>query len=128
MHLMISNVDLALVYNPPSEKELITEAVLEEEMFLVGIPKLVGKSKTPIRFEELSRLPLILLRYGLGLSSRALLDDPVLLKRLEGSAILHANSITGHDRRAGGGARLHHRDKTVRTGGARRPAAWSRAK
>ena len=77
-------VDLALVYNPPSEKELITEPVLEEEMFCVGIPKLVGKSKTPIRFEELSRLPLILLRYGLGLSSRALLDDPVLLKRLEG--------------------------------------------
>lgn len=95
MHLMVSNVDLALVYNPPSEKELITEAVLEEEMFLVGIPKLVGKSKSPMRFEELSRLPLILLRYGLGLSSRALLDDPVLLKRLEGSAILHANSITG---------------------------------
>ncbi|KJC44582.1 LysR substrate-binding domain-containing protein [Bradyrhizobium sp. LTSP857] len=95
MHLMISSVDLALVYNPPSEKELITEAVLEEEMFLVGIPKLVGKGKAPIRFEELNRLPLILLRYGLGLSSRALLDDPVLLKRLEGSAILHANSITG---------------------------------
>ncbi|MDH2342537.1 LysR family transcriptional regulator [Bradyrhizobium sp. SSUT18] len=99
MHLMISSVDLALVYNPPSEKELITEPVLEEEMFLVGIPKLVGKGKAPIRFEELfeelSRLPLILLRYGLGLSSRALLDDPVLLKRLEGSAILHANSITG---------------------------------
>jgi len=95
MHLMVSNVDLALVYNPPSEKELITEAVLEEEMFLVGIPKLVGKGKAPIRFEELNRLPLILLRYGLGLSSRALLDDPVLLKRLEGGAILHANSITG---------------------------------
>jgi len=69
--------------------------VLEEEMFLVGIPKLVGKGKAPIRFEELNRLPLILLRYGLGLSSRALLDDPVLLKRLEGGAILHANSITG---------------------------------
>src|SRR6266702_223065 len=95
MHLMISSVDLALVYNPPSEKELITEPVLEEEMFCVGIPKLVGKGKAPIRFEELSRMRLILLRYGLGLSSRALLDDPVLLKRLEGSAILHANSITG---------------------------------
>ncbi|MET4065507.1 LysR family nitrogen assimilation transcriptional regulator [Bradyrhizobium sp. S3.2.6] len=93
MHLMASNVDLALVYNPPSEKELIAEPVLEEEMFCVGIPKLVGRSKAPIRFEELSRLPLILLRYGL--SSRALLDDPVLLKRLEANAILHANSITG---------------------------------
>jgi len=30
-----------------------------------------------------------------GLSSRALLDDPVLLKRLEANAILHLNSISG---------------------------------
>ena len=30
-----------------------------------------------------------------GLSSRALLDDPVLLKRLEANAILHINSIAG---------------------------------
>jgi LysR family transcriptional regulator, nitrogen assimilation regulatory protein len=29
------------------------------------------------------------------LSSRALLDDPVLLKRLEANAILHLNSING---------------------------------
>jgi LysR family nitrogen assimilation transcriptional regulator len=93
MHLMSSDVDLALVYNPPSEKELIAEPVLEEEMFCVGTPKLVGRSKIPLRFEELSRLPLILLRHGL--SSRALLDDPVLLKRLEVGAILHANSISG---------------------------------
>ncbi|MEK9280659.1 LysR substrate-binding domain-containing protein [Bradyrhizobium sp. ISRA442] len=93
MHLMASDVDLALVYNPPSEKDLITEPVLEEQMFLVGTTKLVGKAKLPIRFEELSRLPLILLRHGL--SARALLDDPVLLKRLEAGAILHANSISG---------------------------------
>jgi LysR family nitrogen assimilation transcriptional regulator len=53
----------------------------------------IGKSKTPITFEELARLPLIMLRYGL--SSRALLDDPVLLKRLEANAILHLNSISG---------------------------------
>jgi LysR family nitrogen assimilation transcriptional regulator len=93
MHLMASDVDLALVYNPPAEKDLIAEPVLEEQMFLVGTPRLVGKAKTPIRFEQLSRLPLILLRHGL--SARALLDDPVLLKRLEVGAILHANSISG---------------------------------
>jgi len=91
LHLMASEVDLALVYNPPSEKDLIAEPVLEEEMFCVGIGKLIGKSKAPIAFEELTRLPLILLRHGL--SSRALLDDPVLLKRLEANAILHLNSI-----------------------------------
>ena len=93
MHLMASEVDLALVYNPPAEKDLVAEPVLEEQMFCVGTPKLIGSRKTPIRFEELTALPLMTLVHGL--SSRALLDDPVLLKRLEASAILHLNSITG---------------------------------
>ena len=93
MHLMASEVDLALVYNPPSEKDLVAEPVLEEQMFCVGTTKLIGKAKTPISFEELTRMPLITLVHGL--SSRALLDDPVLLKRLDANAILHLNSITG---------------------------------
>src|SRR5205823_10602379 len=93
LHLMGAEVDLALVYNPPSEKDLIAEPVLEEQMFCVGTAKLIGKSKAPISFEEVTRLPLILLRHGL--SSRALLDDPVLLKRLEANAILHLNSLSG---------------------------------
>ena len=93
MHLMASEVDLALVYNPPSEKDLVAEPVLEEQMFCVGTAKLVGNRRAPIRFEELTRLPLITLLHGL--SSRALLDDPVLLKRLEANAILHLNSISG---------------------------------
>jgi LysR family nitrogen assimilation transcriptional regulator len=93
MHLMASEVDLALVYNPPSEKDLIAEPVLEERMFCVGTAKLIGKKRASITFEELTRLPLMTLLHGL--SSRALLDDPVLLKRLESNAILHLNSITG---------------------------------
>jgi LysR family nitrogen assimilation transcriptional regulator len=93
MHLMASEVDLALVYNPPLEKDLVAEPVLEERMYCVGTAKLIGASKAPMTFDELTNLPLILLRYGL--SSRALLDDPVLLKRLEAKAILHLNSISG---------------------------------
>jgi LysR family nitrogen assimilation transcriptional regulator len=93
MHLMASEVDLALVYNPPLEKDLVAEPVLEERMYCVGTAKLIGASKAPMTFDELTSLPLILLRYGL--SSRALLDDPVLLKRLEAKAILHLNSISG---------------------------------
>jgi LysR family nitrogen assimilation transcriptional regulator len=64
LHLMASEVDLALVYNPPSEKDLIAEPVLEEQMFCVGTAEVIGKSKAPITFEELTRLPLIMLRYG----------------------------------------------------------------
>src|SRR5437879_4590359 len=45
LHLMASEVDLALVYNPPSEKDLIAEAVLEEQMFCVGTAKLIGSGK-----------------------------------------------------------------------------------
>lgn len=93
LHLMGSEVDLAVVYNPPSEKDLIAEPLLEEQMFCVGTPAVIGNSKAPITFEEMTRLPQILLRHGL--SSRALLDDPVLLKRLEANAVLHLNSISG---------------------------------
>src|SRR5258708_12329409 len=81
LHLMASEVDLALVYNPPSEKDLIAEPVLEEQMFCVGTAKLVGKSKAPITFEELTRLPLVLFRHGL--SPPAFLYVPLLLNRLE---------------------------------------------
>src|SRR3977135_2747341 len=56
LRLMASEVDLALVYNRPSEKDLFAEPVLEEEMFCVGTPKLIGKSKAPITFEEFTRL------------------------------------------------------------------------
>ena len=52
LHLMASEVDLALVYNPPSEKDLVAEAVLEEQMFCVGTAKVIGKSSAPITFEE----------------------------------------------------------------------------
>ncbi|MBR0799868.1 LysR family transcriptional regulator [Bradyrhizobium jicamae] len=93
LHLMSSEVDLALVYNPPSEKDLIAEPVLEEQMFCVGTAKLIGKTGAPITLEEVAQLPLILLRQGL--SARALLDDPVPLKRLEANAIMHLNSTSG---------------------------------
>ncbi|MBR0935129.1 LysR family transcriptional regulator [Bradyrhizobium jicamae] len=93
LHLMSSEVDLALVYNPPSEKDLIAEPVLEEQMFCVGTAKLIGNTGAPITLEEVAQLPLILLRQGL--SARALLDDPVPLKRLEANAIMHLNSTSG---------------------------------
>src|SRR6185312_651018 len=61
MHLMASEVDLALVYNPPLERDLVAEPVLEERMYCVGTAKLIGASKAPMTFDELTNLPLILL-------------------------------------------------------------------
>jgi LysR family nitrogen assimilation transcriptional regulator len=91
MHLMDSEVDLALVYNPPQDPGLRTQAVLEERMVCVGTPDLIGNTSDPIRFDDLLELPLIILRQGL--SARALMDDAALLKRLESKARFQMNSV-----------------------------------
>lgn len=91
LHLMDSEVDLALVYNPPQDAGLRTQAVLEERMVCVGKPDLIGNTSDPIRFDELLELPLIILRQGL--SARALMDDAALLKRLESKARFQMNSV-----------------------------------
>ncbi|MDE2363627.1 MAG: LysR family transcriptional regulator [Hyphomicrobiales bacterium] len=92
MSLLSADLDLALVYNPPADSQLIAEPVLEEKVYCIGRPEVIGKSKKPLTFDEFSRLPVVLLRQGI--TSRALLDDPVLLKRLEAGALFQLNSIT----------------------------------
>lgn len=91
VHLMSSEVDLAVVYNPPNDPKLRNQPILEEEMLCIGKPEIIGDTDDPITFEEMLDLPLILLRQGL--SARALLDDASLLKRLESRARLQLNSV-----------------------------------
>ena len=91
MHLMAADVDLALVYNPPMDPLLVAEPVLEEQMVCVGRRDIIGNTDAPIRFDDLLALPIILLRQGI--SSRALLDDIGLLRKLEANAKLQMNSV-----------------------------------
>ena len=91
MHLMAADVDLALVYNPPQDPQLLAEPVLEEAMVCVGTREIIGDTTAPIRFDELLDLPVILLRQGV--SSRALMDDTSLLRKLEARAKLQMNSV-----------------------------------
>lgn len=91
VHLMASEVDLALVYNPPADAALRTRPVLEERMVLVGKREIIGESDEPITFDELLELPMILLRQGV--SARAILDDVTLLKKIESRAKLQMNSV-----------------------------------
>lgn len=90
-HLLSSDVDMALVYNPPSDPAFQSESVLEERMVCVGRPDVIGETDDPITFAELLELPIILLRQGL--SARAIMDDVMLLKKIETRAILHMNSV-----------------------------------
>ena len=89
--LMTSDVDLALVYNPPDDPALKTEEILAERMVCVGTRDILGDTKEPIEFSELLELPIISLRHG-G-SARAILDDTNLLKKVESRARLQLNSV-----------------------------------
>ncbi|MEK9943094.1 MAG: LysR substrate-binding domain-containing protein, partial [Gammaproteobacteria bacterium] len=89
--LMRAEVDVALVYNPPPDSRLKTQPVLQEKMVLIGTQDIIGSSHSALDFAEVLDLPLIMLRQGA--SARALLDDGVLLKRMESSAILQMNSV-----------------------------------
>ena len=91
--LVSSEVDLALFYNPHKDHRVTLEPVLEEEVLCVGHPSIISGSTEPITFEELTRLPVLLLRHGA--SSRALIDRPGLLARLEAGAPLQLNSVSG---------------------------------
>jgi LysR family nitrogen assimilation transcriptional regulator len=91
MHLMTSEVDLALAYNPPPDARMKTQAILEEQMVCVGRRDMIGGTDDPMRFDDILELPVIILRQGL--SARALVDDSALLKRLESKARLQMNSI-----------------------------------
>jgi LysR family nitrogen assimilation transcriptional regulator len=91
MGIMRSTLDIALLYNPPADPQLLTEPVLEETMYCVGRPAIVGETDAPISFEEVLELPVVLLKQGV--SSRALMDDVSLLKRLEARAKLQMDSV-----------------------------------
>ncbi|TCV60253.1 LysR substrate-binding domain-containing protein [Neorhizobium sp. S3-V5DH] len=91
LHLMNSEVDLALVYNPPTSPALKVVPVLEEQMICVGKRDIIGDTDEPLHFDDLLELPVILLRQGV--SARALMDDVNLLKKLESRAKLQMNSV-----------------------------------
>lgn len=88
--LSSSNVDLTLTYNQLSDSRFRFQPILEEEVLLVGRPDVLG-GEGPITFEALLDLPLIILRQGV--NTRAVMDDPSLLTRLEKSAQFQMNSI-----------------------------------
>lgn len=91
LNLLASEVDLAMIYNPPQEPRLRAQPVLEERMVLIGRRDLIG-DQSPITFDEALESPLFILRQGL--SARALMDDATLLKKLEERAQFQMNSVS----------------------------------
>ncbi|WP_299665676.1 LysR substrate-binding domain-containing protein [uncultured Ruegeria sp.] len=88
--LSSSSVDLTLTYNQLPDPRFRFLPVLEEDVVLVGRPDVIG-GHGAITFDALLDLPLIILRQGV--NTRAVMDDPSLIKRIEARAQFQMNSI-----------------------------------
>lgn len=86
-------VEAALIFNPTLDGQSERIPVLEEELFCIGHPDIVGRAPDPIRLQEMSELPVALLQSGF--LSRALNDRPADLTRLQAGARIHLASVAG---------------------------------
>ncbi|MBK0326151.1 LysR family transcriptional regulator [Rhodobacteraceae bacterium F11138] len=91
--LRAGEVEAALIFNPPTDSQTQRLPLLEEELFCIGHRDIVGDTERPIRLEDMADLPVALLQSGS--LSRALVDRPAELARLEANARIQLASIAG---------------------------------
>lgn len=91
--LRAGELEIALIYNPPVDSETSRIALLEEELFCIGHPSIVGTKADPIRLSDMKDLPLALLQSGSLL--RSLVDRPGELAELEHAAHIQLASLAG---------------------------------
>jgi LysR family nitrogen assimilation transcriptional regulator len=89
--VLSGSIDLALAYNPPKDTRLATEALLDEDLYLVGHPDLIGKSSSPIPFSKIPQGSV------LGLNpvpaSRAIIQTQILRNQIAPSPTLELDSL-----------------------------------
>lgn len=83
--VLAGTLDCAVVYNPPDDTRLIRVHLLDEELFLVGQKRLIGRSQTPVAFADIPQ------NLVLGL-------NPVPASRAIINAQILRNQITPHPR------------------------------
>jgi LysR family nitrogen assimilation transcriptional regulator len=89
--LAAGQLDFAVVYNPPSDARFRAVPVLEEELFLVGRPDVIGSGTTPVPLAEIPHGQII------GLSpikeTSAILQSPHLRAMIAPHAFLELGSL-----------------------------------
>ena len=91
--LLSADVDISLFYNPQKDDQITIKEVLSEKVLCVGKREIIGFSDKQMTFDELTMLPVLLLRQGA--ATRAVIDRPGLLNKLEARVPLQLNSVNG---------------------------------
>ncbi|KWV48438.1 hypothetical protein AS156_18340 [Bradyrhizobium macuxiense] len=83
-------LDFALVFNPSNDARLEREALLKEELFLVGRVEIIGRSHSPVAFPDIPQGAV------LGLTpptSRAIIQAQILRNQIKPSPKLEIDSL-----------------------------------
>lgn len=91
--LRTGEIEAALIFNPAPDSQTQRVPLIEEELFCIGQRDIIGDPDQPINLEDMADLPLALLQSGS--LSRALVDRPAELARLEANARIQLASIAG---------------------------------
>lgn len=91
--LRTGEIEAALIFNPAPDSLTQRSALIEEELFCIGRREILGDPNQPIRLKDMADLPLALLQSGS--LSRALVDRPAELAKLEANARIQLASIAG---------------------------------
>lgn len=90
--VLSGTVDLALAYNPLRDSRLAVESLLEEDLYLVGQPEIIGRSSNPIAFSAIPQGSV------LGLTplpaSRAIIQPQILRNQIIPSETLEVDSLS----------------------------------
>ncbi|PHR61987.1 MAG: transcriptional regulator [Robiginitomaculum sp.] len=85
------DLDFVLCYNAPKSADLHATFVLQEELCCIGRAEFFEDDTGPLSFEEILKLPQILLRRGA--ASRSIITHGRYLRRLRENASLEVNSV-----------------------------------
>jgi LysR family transcriptional regulator, nitrogen assimilation regulatory protein len=90
--VLSGTVDLALAYNPPKDSRFVVEPLLDEDLYLIGQPSLIGRSSSPIAFSAIPQGSV------LGLNplpaSRAIIQTHLLRNQIVPSNTLEIDSLS----------------------------------
>ncbi|KGJ08606.1 LysR family transcriptional regulator [Paracoccus versutus] len=90
--LLRGEIDLAVAYHPPDDSRFDATPVLNEHLYLIGLPQMIGRQDTPISFEEIPRGKVLAL--NLVRSSRSIVHSQFLRRQITPHPRLEIESLS----------------------------------
>ena len=90
--VFLGEICLTAMYNPPKDPRLASQAILDEELYLVGCPDIIGRSSQPIAFADIPEGSIVGLNAPPG--SRAIIHAQILRNQITPSPALEIASLS----------------------------------